>query len=75
MDGTLKALNQRLHRLELRMESGRDVEQRRKQGATTCMTCGRKRHIARFCRSHGEEQQQENASTSVVRASHSSDNA
>ena len=75
MDGTLKALNQWMHRLELRMESGRDVEQRKKRGATICWTCGRKGHIARFCRSHGEEQQQENSSTSVVRASHSRDNA
>ena len=75
MDGTLKALNERLHRLELRMESGREVEQRRKQGATICWTCGRKGHIACFCQSHGEEQQQENSSTSVVRASHLRDNA
>ena len=64
------ARNQWLHRLELRMETGRDVEQRKKRGATIYWTCDRKGHIARFCRSHSEEQQQENSSTSVVRTSH-----
>ena len=57
------------------MEAGRDVEQRRKWGAITCWTCGRKGHIARFCHIHGEEQQQENSSPSAERVSHLRDDA
>ena len=58
---TLKSLNERLYHLELRMESEKgsprqsvDAAQRRKwAAATTCWFCGRKGHIARFCRSRG----------------------
>ena len=50
MTETLKAMNERLYRLELRMESEKvsprqsvDAAQRKKwAAATTCWTCGRK---------------------------------
>ena len=79
---TLKALNERLHHLELRMDSEKgsprqyvDAEQRKKWAtAKTCWTCGRKGHIARFCRSRGVEQQSGNSSPSMVKANHSRDN-
>ena len=48
-----------------------DAEQRKKWAtAMTCWTCGRKGHIARFCRSRGVEQQSGNSSPSVVKANH-----
>lgn len=80
---TLKALNERLSHLELRMDSEKesprqsvDAAQRRKGSATTtCWSCGRKGHIARFCRSRGAEQQSGNSRPWVVKASHSRDNA
>ena len=49
-----------------------DAEQRKKwAAATTCWTCGRKGHIARFCRSLGVEQKSRNSSPSMVKANHS----
>lgn len=79
--GTLKALGERLHRLELLMEDERrrprqkaDVDYGKRRKTTTCWNCGKNGHIARFCRDRGAEQTQGNSSPSVEMASHMRDN-
>ena len=78
---TVKLLGERLQRLEMLLErqgssTGRrtskqtweDESGRRK--AVVCWTCGKKGHIARFCRSRTTEQHQGNLSPSMERAYH-----
>ena len=78
---TVKLLGERLQRLEMLLErqgssTGRrtskqtwEAESGRRK-AVVCWTCGKKGHIARFCRSRATEQHQGNFSPSVERAYH-----
>eukprot|EP00731_Ephydatia_muelleri_P033930 Em0042g9a len=78
---TVKLLGERLQRLEMLLErQGRSTRHRTskqtweaesgKRKAVVCWTCGKKGHIARFCRSRATEQHQGNFSPSVERAYH-----
>eukprot|EP00731_Ephydatia_muelleri_P038807 Em0919g2a len=78
---TVKLLGERLQRLEMLLErQGSSTRPRTskqtweaesgKRKAVVCWTCGKKGHIARFCRSRATEQHQGNFSPSVERAYH-----
>ena len=78
---TVKLLGERLQRLEMLLErQGSSTRPRTskqtgeaesgKRKAVVCWTCGKKGHIARFCRSRATEQHQGNFSPSVERAHH-----
>ena len=83
---TMKSLGERLQRLEMLLErqgrqgspTGRRTSTSKqtweaesgKRKAVVCWTCGKKGHIARFCRSRATEQHQGNFSPSVERAYH-----
>ena len=77
----VKLLGERLQRLEMLLErQGSSTRPRTskqtgeaesgKRKAVVCWTCGKKDHIARFCRSRATEQHQGNFSPSVERAHH-----
>ena len=78
---TVKSLGERLQRLEMLLErQGSSIGLRTskhtweaesgKRKAVVCWTCGKKGHIARFCRSRATERHQGNFSPSVERAYH-----
>ena len=70
----MKSLNERLYHLELLMESG-ETGAEDEAKSQNLLDLWWKGTYVRFCPNDGDEQQQGNSSTSVVRASHSLDNA
>eukprot|EP00731_Ephydatia_muelleri_P014191 Em0007g1501a len=68
--GIINTISERLHTLESSVRAGRaqaiDREPGKRNRTVICWNCGRKGHIARFCR---DKQQQENSNPSTARAS------
>eukprot|EP00731_Ephydatia_muelleri_P012465 Em0006g1359a len=71
--GIIQTISERLHRLESSIQTGRaqaiDKEPGKRNRTVICWNCGRKGHIARFCRDPPAKQQQENSNPSTARAS------